>query len=50
VRRLENLVETIFSKPPADLSNVDASRLIDLLKEVKSGKIDLANVLNGSST
>ena len=50
VRRLENLVETIFSKPLADLSNVDASRLIDLLKDLKSGKTDLPNVLNESTT
>ena len=50
VCRLEELVETLFSKPLADLSNLEASRLIDLLKNVKSGKVDLAYVLNGSTT
>ena len=48
-RRLESICQTMFSRPLADLTTLDASGLIDTLKEIKAGNIDLADALNGAA-
>jgi hypothetical protein len=41
LRRLDGLTGKMFGKPLADLSAVEASALIDVLKDVQTGKIEL---------
>jgi hypothetical protein len=49
-RRLETLSHNLYGKPLTDLGSIEASGLIDVLKDIKSGKIDCQTALKGASS
>ena len=50
VRRLDTVAETLCGKPLTGLSGAEASALIDVLKNVRAGKLDLEAALSGTAT
>ena len=50
VRRLDTLADNMYGKSLAGLSSFEASGVIDCLKGIKAGEINIDNALNGAAT
>ena len=50
VRRLDELAQRMFSKPLAGVNSLEASSLIDTLKAIKAGQVNLEDILNGAAS
>ena len=50
IRRLDELTNKMFGKLVTELTTLDASGLIDMLKQLKAGDVDLAAALNGAAS
>jgi Tfp pilus assembly protein PilW len=50
LRRLDELAQNVCGKTTVVLSTAEASRLIDSLKAVKAGELDLQEILPGAPT
>ena len=49
IRRLDTLASNMYGKPVAELTSFQASGVIDCLKGIKAGEIDLQAALDGAS-
>ena len=50
LRKLEDLAQHMCGKPIVGLSSADASRLIDTLKAVKSGEMNMNDIVTGAAS
>jgi hypothetical protein len=48
-QRLRELAQELYARPLEELSSVEASQLIDLLKDLRAGKQSVAEVLPGTA-
>ena len=49
VGRLDDLTDRMYRKPLSELSTLEGSSVIDVLKEIKAGTISLEHALNGAT-
>jgi len=49
IRRLEDLAQKLYGKPLAALTTIDGSGLIDTLKSIKAGEINVEQALGGAA-